>query len=600
MNIIQKIRGKEISLHRITETLAQPTFTVPYLMAIFLVGKFLGFVKIRVIAQLFGVTGQSDIFWAAFTIPDMFFNIIVAGSINAAIIPVFTKVLLGKGDKELSAFFLRINALLSVIFVVFSALVFIFSQQIAEGIVSGGAVAQVLNVSSAFHPEDAVLLASLMRIMLLSPILLGVSSIMSGYLQVYKRFVITATAPLMYNIGTIVGSVVLVNNLDLGVVGASWSVIIGSLMHLLIQLPTFWSISGKYFSDIKALFSFSQAREMLDVIKLSVPRMIGAFGEQINVFITTIISFTVTQGALSAYRYAFSLYLFPPQIISGALSMTTMTKLSELFHNKDFKGFKEVFNKSVQNSIYLIVPFIAIFIVLRLPVVRLAYGAVAFDWRSTILTSWSLVLLSVSMLAFAVMAIVLRAFYATHETKLPLIIAFFSIIVNLVATILFTNFFSHYMDWRPILLQITGQLQSGDFAQTVSSLGSDLIRWFTTRSEQDFAVGGIALGYTISYIFEMTLGLALLNRKIKVVSWVDTIKPALKKLLLGLITTAAMYFVYRLTDKYLDTTRTISVVLVFTWTSAAGAIVYLAFSKIMHINELSLITDKIKILLRKK
>lgn len=334
MNIIQKVTDRKVTLHKVRETLTNPTFTVPSLMVIFFVGKFLGFVKIRVIAQLFGATAEADLFWAAFTIPDLFFNIIVAGSINAAIIPVFTKVLLNKGDRDLTALFIRINALFTGLFLIFSVVVFILSDQIAAGMVGGGVLAQVLNVSSAFQPQDALKLAELMRIMMISPILLGFSSILSGYLQVYKRFVVTAMAPLLYNVGFIVGSMLLVKSAGLGIEGLSYAVILGSFLHFAVQIPVFMQLSGKFLSDIRSLFSFSQARELGSIIKLSVPRILGAVGEQVNVIVNTLVSFTIVPGALSAYRYAFSLFLFPPQIISGAISMTAMSKLSALFSSR--------------------------------------------------------------------------------------------------------------------------------------------------------------------------------------------------------------------------------------------------------------------------
>jgi putative peptidoglycan lipid II flippase len=512
---------------------------------------------------------------------------------------MFTKVMLDKGDKELNLLFVRLSALLSIVMLVLSGITFIFADQIAQSIVSGGFLAQALSIPSKFSFSDGVLLAQLLRIMLLSPIFLGVSAVMAGYLQVYKRFIVTAMAPLLYNFGMIVGSLIFVKYLHMGVTGAAIAVIIGSFLHLVTQVPSYIKVSGAMFKDWRETFKFSRSHEIVDIIKLSIPRALAVLGEQINVIVNTLISFTVAKGALSAYRYSFSLYLFPAQIVSGAIAMAAMTRMSEFFHRKLFDDFRDTFNKTIQQSVFIIVFCIAVVVVLRLPIVRLVYGSLNFDWRATVLTSWSLVLLSFAMLAYVVMAIVLRAFYSIHETRLPLVITALSIVVNLAATILFTNFFSHYLDWRGIFQQVTGQISSTGLTQALPNLGSDLIRWFTTRSDFDFAVGGIALGFTFSYLFEMTLGLILLNTKIKVVSWHETIRPIVIKLFIAVLTCIPMYAFYYFLDAHLDTSRTISIFIIFVAVSLFGGIVYLLLSKIFKVKELDFVTQKVKVLLRR-
>lgn len=146
-------------------------------------------------------------------------------------------------------------------------------------------------------------------------------------------------------------------------------------------------------------------------------------------------------------------------------------------------------------------------------------------------------------------------------------------------------------------MQIFGQLSTGDFVATVGSFGADLVRWFTTRADFDFAVGGIAFGFTISYFFEMFFGMFLLNRRIKVFSWKETFKPMLQKLFIGFISLCVMYLVYRLTDRDFDTTRTVSVFAVFAWTSAAGLVTYFGLSRLLKVPEIDTVLYKIKVLL---
>jgi len=576
------------------------SIVIPSLMIILLVTKFLGFVKIRVIAELFGGTRELDIFWAAFALPDTLFNVLVVGSINAAIIPIFSTILHKEGDEKLAKFLVQLNTILTILLLLFSVILFIFSPQISNFLIHSGQVGTFLEISQSLTDSDVQLLSQLMRIMTLSPILLGISSLLTGYLQVYKKFVVTTIAPLLYNIGMIIGSLVLVRYVGMGVNGFAWAVIIGTVLHLGIQIPGTVKLLRLTLADPARtpIFRIKDFRsELKKIFTLSVPRALSLFGDQVIVIFNTIVGLGLTSGALSAYKYAYSLHLFPAQIISGSISTVSLPKFSEFYVKKDIVGFKELFNKSIQESVFLILPFVAIMIILRMPVVRLALGGGNFSWDNTVFTAWSLALLSFDMLAQVVAAITLRAFYAVHETKLPLITTALTVLVNIVCTYFFVNFFSHYSDWRPIIDQIFTQLSNGEFSQVISSFGSDLVRWFTTRNMYDYAIGGIALSLTVAYLFEAFMNMVLLNRKIHVVTWKDTVKPMLVKVWITVLTMIVMYLFYRWSDSMLDTSRTINVIIVFVTSSIAGVLVYVSVSWYLQVKELFTVTDKIKMLI---
>lgn len=590
-------KSSESKLGKIWDKLKRPATTIPFLMLILLITKILGFIKIRVIAGLFGASREADIFWAAFTIPDTFFNLIVAGSINAAIIPIFSEFLYKRGEKDLKNLMLQLNLAISFLIIILSLIVFIWADPISEFLLTAGSVGQILEISSAIEVDQAKLLAELMRIMLVSPILLGVSSIVTAYLQVYKKFIITTLSPLLYNIGIIFGSLLFVNNFGMGIHGAAWAVIIGSLLHLLTQLPDFIRIAKPKLSEFVYLGA-EYRRDLIRVVKLSFPRTLAMLGEQVLVVFNTIIGLGLTAGALTSYKYAFSLHLFPAQIITGSISTVSLPHFAELYAKKKIEEFKKEFNRVIQNSVFLILPFVVLVIVLRMPIVRLAIGVGNWDWQNTILAAWCLALLSFNMLAQSVNSVTIRAFFAVHETKYPLITTALTVIVGIVGTYFFTNFFSHYLDWRPIAGQIATQLSNGEFFQVLASFGADIVRWFTTRNTFDYAVGGIALGISVAYIFGMVLNLRLINKKIHVVTWQDTVKPLLLKLFISFVMLIVSYLVFRWADSIFDTTRTISVLGVLFVTSLAGGIVYLGLSWLFKVKELNTMFEKIKALIR--
>lgn len=572
--------------------------SVGAITVLLLVIKVLGFVKIRIIAQLFGATRELDIFWAAFTIPDTIFNVLVAGAINAAIIPVFTNYLHTDAVK-LKEIFKRLTVVYSSFFIVLSIVLFIFSRDIGEWLISSNQLHQYLGTSGDISLENIQLFSNIMRIMLLSPILLGVSSLVGAYLQSHKRFFTATLAPLLYNLGMILGALVLVKVFNIGIYGIAWAVVLASLLHLLIQLPEFLhiykSVPEKLSTKIYNLITNLWSKEIVQVFKLALPRIIGLLGEQVNVVVNTVISFTLSAGALSAYKFALSLHLFPVQIFAGAISQIVLPKLSEQFAVGKKKAFMRTFNGALRQTLFIILPIAAVILVLRLPLVRLAYGVGEFDWWATVITSWCLALLAISIVAQSAVSIILRAFYAIHETKLPLIATFVSIVINILCGYYLTNFFSHYWDWRPIIAQIASQLSyisTADLLQVMGSFAQDTFRWMQTRNLSDAAVGGLALGLSISFIAEMFVAGWLLQRKIKVFSWKLTFKPLSKILLNTLIMLVSMYYIFKLSDFNLDTTKTVSVVGVTVITSLYGLLVYVIGAKVFKISELETVLRK--------
>ncbi len=558
-----------------------------FVMLLLFITKILGFLKLRTIAQLFGVSHELDIFWAAFTIPDMIFTILVAGSINAAIIPIFSEIFYKKGKESLDRFFNYLFIVLTATCLLIAALFFVFTPAITNFILNSDVLQKFLDLSERITTADFHTFVTLTRLMLLSPILLATSSLVTAYLQIKKEFLTTSLAPLFYNLGMIIGPILFVVFGNLGVEGIAISTVISSVLHLLVQFPKFAKHFQKGFSLSPGYFrnAFGDIH-IWRTIKLAIPRTIGILGEQINGLVNTLISFSLAAGALSAYRFAISLHLFPINIIGSAVAQVALPDLAQ--HNGDRKKFVKILDSSIQFALYVVFPIVAMMMILRLPVVRLVYGSGAFDWRATILTAWCLVLLGFSIIGQTVAQIVLRAFYALKETWLPLIAIVVSILVNIFLAYYLTNFFSHYYDWRPIFDQMVSQISSANgegFLVVLKSFVKDFIRWSSDRGSSDLAVGGLALGFSVSYFIEMILLMVLLNVKGKIITWKKTVKPILVKALNTLIMAIGMYFVFKLFDFQLDTTRTWSIIVLSAVVCSYGLLSYWVGSKVFGIKE---------------
>jgi putative peptidoglycan lipid II flippase len=560
-------------------------------MGLLVLTKILGFFKLRIIAQLFGASHDLDIFWAAFTLPDMVFLVIVAGSINAAIIPIFSDVLYDLGKEKLNSLFNKITFLFSGVILIVTLLLFIFTPQIGQWLICSNQAELIFGASETLQSTDLPRFISVMRIGLISPFFLGLSSLITAYLQVRKQFFVTSLAPIFYNLGMIIFSVIFVKYFDMGIYGLAWSSIVGTVLHLGVQIPLF----KRYYKESrnKPIFRIKgilRDSTVIKAIKLAAPRILSILGEQFNVIVNTLISFTLTAGTLSAYKFAYSLHMFPINIIGSAVAQVALPNLAEVSKENGKSSFKRILNNSMQLAIYLVLPIVAVLMILRLPIVRLAYGTGAFDWQDTLLTSWVLVLLGLSIIGQTLMQIVMRAFYALKDTWKVLIITIIGIGINLLFVYFLTNFFSHYYDWRIIIEQIFYQISKANGAgllPVIKSFFTDLWSWMTVRGDSTLAIGGLAVGVSMTYFIETIIGFWYLNKvtEVELITWKETIKPLLLKTVNTIIMAIGMYFVFKIFDFQLDTSRTVWVALLTVITATYGGISYLLGSHLFRIKE---------------
>lgn len=581
--------------------------TVIIISILLFLAKILGFLKLRLIADQFGISSELDIFWAAFLVPETLFNILIAGTINAAVIPVFMDVRVKRGEEKLLKLFIATAAGAAIFALILMLIMYIITPWLSSIVLDSGFLGENLRVSASGEERDLMLL--LVRIMLISPFLLSVSSIITAFLQVHRRFFVTTMAPLLYNAGIIVGSLIFVGRWNMGVEGLAWAVVLGSFLHVLIQFPVvikFIRIHLKmddiYRIPVRTKFYIT---ELWEIVRLAIPRVLAYMGEQVNGAVNTLIAFNIASGALSSFKYAYSLHLFPVQIFVSAFSLVSLPNLAEQFSRNRMDQFAFEYNKVLKQMMFVILPCAVAIFVLRLPIVRLVFS---FDnnWEATIVTAWSLALLTGAVIAQAGTAITLRGLFAIHETKLPLLVTMITIVVNLLCSYYLTNFFSHYYDWRPILSQLFVQIGGGlspegslTMVEVLSSLKSDLWTWFSTRSLSNASVGGLALSLSISFFVEMSLNMFFLDRKVKVLSWARSFKPIVKMTINAIVMGAVMYIIFKLTDLSLDTTRTLNIIILFIITSVVGGSVYLLLSYLGGVNEVQMINKGIDFMKRK-
>ena len=281
------------------------TFAAILLLVSALISRFLGLVRDRLLAGKFGAGEELDIYFAAFRIPDFVYGILIMGGVAAVFLPVFSEYF--KKDQEQAWKFA--SNLLNCFFILLV---------VVCGILAFFTPLLVNLISPGFSPENKELTIALTRIMFLSPIFFGLSSIFSGMLHYFNRFLAYSLVPVIYNLGIIFGIVFLVP--IFGLYGLAYGVILGAAFHWLFQLPVARAAGYKYL-PILNFRNFG----LLKVFKLMVPRTIGAAAYHVNLIVVTAIASTLTAGSISIFNFANNLQYFPIGLIGVSFSMAAFS-----------------------------------------------------------------------------------------------------------------------------------------------------------------------------------------------------------------------------------------------------------------------------------
>ena len=395
-------------LHFKSKTITSAAFL---LAATALGSRVLGLVRDRILAGKFGAGDELDIYFAAFRIPDLLYNIVIAGAISAAFIPVFIS-LYTKNKKEAwraASNFLNISvATLCILGIILALAAPFLVKFVAPGFDAAKTAATV----------DAT------RIMFLSPLFLGMSAILGGILHSFRRFFVYALAPLFYNGGIIFGAVVLADTM--GVTGLAVGVVIGSFLHFAIQVPSVF-FSGFSWQGV---FDFGD-KHFRKIFFLMVPRAFGLVVFQLNLWVITAIASMLSSGSIAIFNLANHLQFLPIGIIGYSFATAAMPSFAKSVSSEKIKRFGEQLTKTVRMVLFFVVPASILMFVLRAHIVRLVFGSGAFSWDDTRLTAAVLGIFAFGIFAHSLIPLLSRAFYAMQNTKTPVIINSIGFFINI-------------------------------------------------------------------------------------------------------------------------------------------------------------------------
>ncbi len=370
-----------------------------YVLALFaLASQLLALVRDRLLAHQFGAGTDLDIYYAAFRIPDLLFVLIISASSVYVLIPFISSEMSNGNGKAARKLLSQVFTLLFVVYTLVALLAFYFAPTLLPKIFP--------NVT------DQEALTSLTRILLLQPILLGISGLYGVITQLAHRFVVYALSPLLYNAGIIIG--ILFFYPSYGLAGLGWGVVLGAVLHFLVQWPLVRQ------SELRISFDFRfEWKKLREVLAVSIPRSLALSMQQLVLLVLIALAGTMAAGSISIFQFAYNLQSVPLAIIGVSYSVAAFPILAELYSKSNRDKFAVHVLTALRHIIFWSVPVIALIVVLRAQLVRVVLGSGAFDWTDTRLTAAVLALLSLSLTAQAVYLVVVRAFYAGGRTRIP-------------------------------------------------------------------------------------------------------------------------------------------------------------------------------------
>ena len=389
-----------------------------------IISAIFGLFRDRLLAGAFGASQSLDIYYAAFKIPDLIYVAsLFLVSVNTIIPLLLEKVSLSKGEAKrfldnIFSFFLFIIFLLTV--AAFFVIPYL-TELTAPGF-SGEAKGQLIMIT---------------RVLLLSPLFLGLSNLISSVIQSYNKFFIYALSPIFYNLGIIAGIVFLLP--VWGIKGIAAGVIVGAFLHFSIQIPSILKLGLLPRLDFR--FNF---KEIGKVAMLSFPRALGLGINQIILIFITATASLVGSGSIAIFNLSFNLQSVPLAVIGMSFSVAAFPTMSNLFVNNKRKEFIEHAAVALRQIVFWSIPASALIIVLRAQIVRVIFGSGRFGWNDTRLTAAALAIFAFSITAQSIIVLLVRSFYASGKTWRPIAVNMVSAVLIIGAVPLLIKIFKGY------------------------------------------------------------------------------------------------------------------------------------------------------------
>ncbi|MCA9860140.1 MAG: murein biosynthesis integral membrane protein MurJ [Thermomicrobiales bacterium] len=380
----------------------------------FLASRLLGLLREIVLANRFGTSSEYDAYVSAFRIPDLLFLVIMSGSFGAAFIPVFGGFL-ARGEEDdadrLASAVITWTALTTI---VLGLITFVFAGPLMRYVVAPDL------------PPDAMDLAiKTMRMLLLSPLLLGMGIAAKGILETHLQFTLPALAPVVYNLAIVLAALFLAP--EYGIEGVTIGVLIGALLHVGIQIPGVIRTGMRFRPTLSR-----NVAGLSEVGILLLPRVIGQAAFQINFVAVNHFASQTGEGGVSALNYAWQMLMLPNGVLALSISTVVFPTMAAQFELGDVDAFRNTLQRGLRPLLLLLIPAAIGLFEFRTALFQTIFQSGNFTADSTILASEPLAFLALGLVWYGLVEVLARTFYAMKDTVTPVAAGIFIIVVNIV------------------------------------------------------------------------------------------------------------------------------------------------------------------------
>lgn len=384
----------------------------------FVGSRILGVLRTIVIANAFGASPELDAYNVAFRVPDLIFQVLAGATLGSAFIPVFARVYANEGAAAAWLLASRVLTLVVAATAVLCAVAFVAAPLLVPAIAPG--LGEDIGRGAELKAEAVVLT----RIMVASTLLFAASGMLTGMLNGRERFVAPALAPMLYNVGIIVGAVAFAD--IWGVRGLAAGVVLGAGMHLAVQVP------GVFQAGFRYMPSFAwRDRAVREVGRLMGPRVVGLAAAQVNFVVTGFFASRVGASAISNMTYAWLLAGLPLALFGMALSTAVFPRLAGQAAREELVELTATVSRVLRLILFLTVPAALGLAILREPATVLLLERGAFTRADSLMTAAALGWYCLGIVPQAGIEIHSRGFYALGDTRTPVTLAVTAVGVNL-------------------------------------------------------------------------------------------------------------------------------------------------------------------------
>lgn len=394
-------------------------------MVLFVASRIFGLLREMVIGARFGASADLDAYLAAFRLPDLLFTLVAGGALASAFIPTFSERLAHNDEAGAWALASKVVNLLLLVLILLAILAGLAAWPIVSRIIAPG-----------FPPAQQALTVSLMRWMLISTVIFGLSGLVMGILNSYQHFLLPALAPVLYNAAIIAAAWWLAPHW--GVRALVVGVVAGALLHLLVQVPGLLRFGLRWQPSL----SLADAG-VREVLRLMAPRVLGLAVVQINFMVNVFLASHLVAGSISALNYAWLIMLLPQGIFAQAIATAAFPTFAHQAAKKEHRQMQTTLGSILAMLLFLTVPAAVLLFLLRVPLIGTLLQRGAFDAHDTALTAAALRFYALGLVGHSVVEVVARVFYALKDTLTPVLVGVAAMSANIVLSLWWVGRLGH-------------------------------------------------------------------------------------------------------------------------------------------------------------